>query len=433
MVKRDTIGLLAELRRRRVFRVVIAYLGAAFVILQVADLLVEPLNAPAWTLQGVLALLVTGLPVAVLLGWYYQASLSIERDEVARQPVEASAQTGASPDASPAAMRVAVLPFRLLREDPEIEFLGVALADAIAGSLTGIRTLQVRSPLRLRERSGSDAADPATLATDADAVLDGTILRVGGVLRIQVHLTRTADSAMLWSRSSQHALDDLLTLQDQVAHHVVASLGIRLTPRERVRLRHQLPENSGAFELYLRANHASLKHFGWADARDLYRQALALDPQFAPAWARLGRSYRLLAKYASNDADAEENLTLARAAFEEALRLDGDLPLAHNLYAQLEVELGRPVDGAARLLARIRLGANDAELYAGLVHTCRYCGLLDESVAAHDRARAGPAHTDQRRPHSVHGRAICGCSCRTRHHRYRVSALSHTHDVGKNR
>jgi tetratricopeptide (TPR) repeat protein len=67
--------------------------------------------------------------------------------------------------------------------------------------------------------------------------------------------------------------------------------------------------------------------------------------------------------------------------------VDPDLPVAHNLYAQLEVELGRPVDAAARLLARLTLRSEDAELYAGLVHACRYCGLLDASIAAHERAR----------------------------------------------
>ena len=392
MVGRPRDGLIAELRRRRVIRVVIAYLGAAFVILQVADLLVEPLSAPLWTMKAVVATLTVGLPVAVLLGWYFQASLVIERDEdgasqVTRQP---AAPPGTPTGPAPAVMRVAVLPFRLLREDAEIEFLGIALADAIAGSLTGIRTLQVRSPLRLRQATENDEVD-------ADAVLHGTILRAGSLLRIQVHLARTSDGAMLWSLSSQYPVDDLIAVQDQVAHRVVASLGVGLTPAERSRLRHQLPDNSRAFELYLRANHASLEDLGWSTARDLYRESISVDPNYAPAWARLGRCYRLLAKYGSSERDADENLALARSALEEALRLDGDLPLAHKLYAQLEVELGHPVDGTARLLARIRLGHNDAELFAGLVHACRYCGLLDESIAAHERAR----EMDQYLPTSV--------------------------------
>ena len=378
---------MAELRRRRIFRVVIAYLGAAFVILQVADLLVEPLDAPAWTMQGVLMLLAAGLPIAVALGWYFQASLVIERDSPpssSRGALDASARLSRPANAS---MIVAVLPFRLLREDPEIDFLGIALAEAIAGSLTGIRTLQIRSPLRLREWNRNDVDHHRAVDPDVDAVLHGTILRAGALLRIQVQLARTADGAMLWSESSNYALDDLIALQDEVAHRVVASLGVGLTSSERSRLRSQLPDNSRAFELYLRGNHASLRDFGWAEARDLYRESLALDPEYAPAWARLARAYRMLSKYDSSGTDGEENLVLARTALDEALRLDPDLPLAQNLYAQLEVELGRPVDAAARLLARIRLGVNDAELFAGLVHSCRYCGLLDESIAAHQRAR----------------------------------------------
>lgn len=391
--QRNLVKLITELRRRRVFRVVIAYLGAAFVLLQVADLLVEPLEAPLWTLQLTLVLLVACLPVVVLLSWFFQTSVSIERDGATNDAVDVQVSPKLATERSSAApvMRVTVLPFRLLREDDEIAFLEIALADAIAGSLTGIRTLQVRAPLRQRERDGS-AVDLDDVGTGADAVLRGTILRAGEQLRVQVHLARTADGAMLWSESSQYPLDDLIGLQDQVARRVVASLGVGLTPGERQRLQRQLPENSRAFELYLRANHASLTDFGWAEARDLYREALELDPGYAPAWARLGRCYRMLAKYDLARTDATQNLALARSALDEALRLDSDLPLAHNLYAQLEVEVGRPVDGAARLLARIRLGVNDAELFAGLVHTCRYCGLLDESIAAHRRARELDPH-----------------------------------------
>jgi TolB-like protein len=325
--------LIAELRRRRVFSVVIAYLGAAFVILQVADLLVEPLSAPTWTMKLILVLLVAGFPAVVLLGWFFQTSVLIERDEAgtgSTKEVRTVAEGSSSHHASPAVMRVAVRPFRLLREDAEIEFLEIALADAIAGCLTGIRTLQVRSPLRARQPSGSSID---LEAPDADAVLDGTILRVGAQLRVQVHLARTADGAMLWSESSLYPLDDLISLQDEVAHRVVASLGVGVTPVEQSRLQRQLPANPRAFELYLRANHASLMDFGWAEARDLYRESLQLDPGYAPAWARLGRCYRMLAKYDHARNDAVENLALARSALEEALRLDTDLPLAHNLLA----------------------------------------------------------------------------------------------------
>jgi tetratricopeptide (TPR) repeat protein len=123
----------------------------------------------------------------------------------------------------------------------------------------------------------------------------------------------------------------------------------------------------------------------WPEARALYERAVALDPGYAPAWARLGRLLRVSAKYGGSDPEA--NLARAERAFERALALNPDLAMAHHLYTHLEVELGRAVDAMTRLLARARARRPDAELFSGLVTACRYGGLLDASVAAYEHAR----------------------------------------------
>src|SRR4029453_7933065 len=123
----------------------------------------------------------------------------------------------------------------------------------------------------------------------------------------------------------------------------------------------------------------------WTDVRKLYEEALELDPGYAPAWARLGRMLRVMAKYSGTAVEGER--LKAERAFERALALNPDLSMAHHFYAHLEVEMGRAVDAMVRLLIRARARGNDPELYAGLVTTCRYCGLLDESVAAFEAAR----------------------------------------------
>jgi tetratricopeptide (TPR) repeat protein len=108
------------------------------------------------------------------------------------------------------------------------------------------------------------------------------------------------------------------------------------------------------------------------------------DPRYAPAWARLGRCYWLIGK---GGEEREENVRRAEECFERALTLNPELPLAHNLYALLEIDRGRPQDAMVRLLKRARSGGAQAELYASLVQACRFCGLLEASVAAHERAR----------------------------------------------
>jgi tetratricopeptide (TPR) repeat protein len=118
-------------------------------------------------------------------------------------------------------------------------------------------------------------------------------------------------------------------------------------------------------------------------ARDLYLKCVDLDARYAPAWARLGRCYRVIAKYGAADEDFER----AEQAFQRALSLNPDLALAHNLYAHLEADLGRAEQAMVHLLKRAQANWNDPHLLSGLVYACRFCGLLDASIAAHQHAR----------------------------------------------
>jgi tetratricopeptide (TPR) repeat protein len=156
--------------------------------------------------------------------------------------------------------------------------------------------------------------------------------------------------------------------------------------------RPDVPRSPGVYELYLRANELAR---GWdhlAEARDVYQQCVTLDSQFAPAWAGLGRCQRVLGKYFDDTGSSRE----AERSFERALALNPDLPILHKYYAQLECDAGRAVDAMRRLLQRARR-AVDPEHFAGLVHACRYAGLLNASVAAHEEAR----RLDPRIPTSV--------------------------------
>jgi tetratricopeptide (TPR) repeat protein len=131
-------------------------------------------------------------------------------------------------------------------------------------------------------------------------------------------------------------------------------------------------------------------------ARDLYLKCVEEDPGYAPAWARLGRIQHVMGKYLPTG--TQDDLVHAEAAFRRALDLNPDLAMTHKLLAQLEVDLGHAHDAMARLTGRTHIA--DPELLAGLVSACRYCGLLDASVAAHARAieldpkiRTSVAHT----------------------------------------
>jgi len=211
----------------------------------------------------------------------------------------------------------------------------------------------------------------------------GTLLRSGDQLRAAAQLVEAPGGTLLTSHTVQSSLGDLFRLQDDIARRVVEALALPLgaaegspTPRA--------PRNARAYELYLRANELARTYAGLPQARDLYLQCLDLDPAFAPAWAQLGRCHRVIGKFieVSHDSNAR-----AEQALRRALELNPRLPVAHKFYAQLEADMGQTKPALVRLLSEAGRHGNDPELFAGLVHALRYCGLFDESIAAHHEAR----------------------------------------------
>ena len=298
-------------------------------------------------------------------------------------------QTGGTPIAR-RTTRLMVLPFRLLRADPEIDFLCFSLADSLVVSLTGLGPLVVRSSHAAQQFAG-ESLDLKRIAEEAevDAVLTGSILRAGEQVRLVAQLVETPGGAIVWSKTAQVRMQDVFQLQDDLARQILDSLSIPLTASDRVRLGRDVPASGRAYELYLRANHlahSTTQPARLLAARELYRACLEDDPNYAPAWARLARVHRVIAKFGG--IEGQDSMAQAKVAFERAFALSPDLPLTHNLFTPFEIEqLGRAEAAMIRLLQRARQIPNDPDLFSGLCTALRYCGLLDASVAAADRVR----------------------------------------------
>jgi eukaryotic-like serine/threonine-protein kinase len=285
--------------------------------------------------------------------------------------------------------RIVVLPFRLLRPDDDVAFLGFSLADAVSTTLSNLDSLIVRSSQTASRFATADLDLHAlSAATEVDAVLLGTLLRAGPQLRVSAQLLAVPDGTIMWSDRMDVAIDDLIRIQDELTARIVDSLALPLASREQQLLHRDVPASPKAYELYLRANSFFYSTEDWTIARDLYVECVTEDPAYAPAWARLGRCYRLTAKFRSASVgEMRDHLKRAEVAFRNAFEANPDLPLAHHLYTALETDLGRAEAAMLRLVRRARERRADPHLYAGLVHACRYCGLLDASVAAHDLAK----------------------------------------------
>jgi TolB-like protein/tetratricopeptide (TPR) repeat protein len=280
--------------------------------------------------------------------------------------------------------RLVVLPFRVLRADPETDFLAFSLADAISTSLSGIGSLVVRSSAAAT-RFSAETPDLKAVAAEADVdrVVMGTLLRSGDQLRASAQLVEAPGGTLLTSHTVQSSMGDLFHLQDDIARRVVEALSLPLGGTGAIAVP-DAPHDDQAYELYLRANELARSYATLPRARDLYQRSLDLDPKFAPAWAHFGRAHRVIGKFIAATPDSEQR---AEEAFRRALELNPRLSVAHKFYANLEADTGRATEGMVRLITEASRHGNDPELFAGLVHACRYCGLFDESLAAHAEAR----------------------------------------------
>jgi len=288
-----------------------------------------------------------------------------------------------------AVTRLMVLPFQILRPDPATDFLGFAVADAVASGLAAVDSIQVQSPAAAARYSGG-AGDLERIAADSgsEVVLTGTVLRDGDRFRVTTQLLEAPAGTIIWSLDLQALVSDVFDLQNQIVNRALDSLALKLTAREQWRVKRDVPATAAAYEFYLRGNQLSYRGLrAWQDleiARDLYVRCLEADARYAPAWAHLGRCHWLIGKAIE---DSAENLARAESCLTRALELNPELPVAHSIYSDLLSDLGRAPEAMVRLLSRARERAASAESYAALVKACRFCGLLDASAAAHEQAR----------------------------------------------
>lgn len=220
--------------------------------------------------------------------------------------------------------RVLILPFEQLRPDNDTSFLCFSLPDAITCSLAGISSLVARSS-RASAALAAGEANWNRLAHEAgvDAVLMATLLRSGDQLRVAAQLVRVPAGTVVWTHQTQVPLGEMFALQDELTRRIVHSLVPSMAGLDRRPRRAGTPATARAYESYLRANHLSAQTRDLPLARDMYLRCLDEDPDFAPAWGRLARCYRILAKFR---ADQEQNVANAGRAFARAFALNPHLP-----------------------------------------------------------------------------------------------------------
>jgi len=324
-------SFIAELKRRKVIRVGIAYLVAAWLLLQVADVILDPFKVPQWFMTALIILVALGFPFALIMAWAFQ----LTPDGVKRDSAEKA--TDASPipvqnDSAPAALSVAVLPFVDISPDQDNEHFTDGLTEELLNALRRIPDLRVASRTSCFAFKGKDA-DVAEVAEKLriNHLIEGSVRKSGENLRVAVQLIETASDTHLWSESYDEGLEEIFSMQQDISRKICDALQITLRPQDAPKPSTNDPQ---AYDYYLRGlgfftskGAADLKY-----AIDMFGRATELDPEFTDAWTQLAISLAMNAIY-HGDVNSVERA--ARAAH-ELLKL---APEESNTYSAVGMSL----------------------------------------------------------------------------------------------
>ena len=295
-----------------------------------------------------------------------------------------SGRKSKAPPASERPRTLAILPFRNLKQDPATDFLGFSLADEIITKLGHVGALTVR-PSSSIDKYRNQIIDPKRVAADldVDTLLTGSFLKDGDDLRITTQLIDVKPDKILWRDAINLKYDKLLTVQDRVAEQIIKGLELNLSPAEAANIKPEMPISTAAYEDYLHGiDLYSLNQF--AAAIEMLEKSTAKEPNFAPAWAHLGRAYTT---HASLEFGGREEYMKAQAAYEKAIALSPSLVEPRIYMANLLTDTGRVEQAVPLLRSVLEENPNHAEAHWELGYAYRFAGMLAESVKECEQAR----------------------------------------------
>ena len=423
------MSLIAELKRRNVFRVGVAYAIMAWLLIEVASVILPALRLPEWTLTFLVFLVAVGFPLAVIFAWAFELTpegikpakdvapaesirqlagrkldfaiigllaiavifLVVDNYILGGEPeqVEVVAEQISAAESTPREKSIAVLLFDNLSEDAATQPFTNGIHDDILTQISKIRALKVIA------RTSMERLDPGLSIPEIGAklgvatVLEGGVQRAGDRVRINVQLIDCETETHLWAETYDRELTaaNIFAIQSEIAKTVAEALRAALTPEEQHRIA-SIPTGSlAAYEAYLlgRQRFARYTAAALVEALDYFQQAIELDPGFALAYAGLADSYAeqvflgVLAR--------EEGLAKAQAAADKALALDDQLGEAYNSLGGIK-ETRQDFEGAEAMYRRaLELNPSYATAYNYYGFLLRHSlGRYEEALALHRKA-----------------------------------------------
>jgi serine/threonine-protein kinase len=417
----------AELKRRNVYKVAVAYAIVGWLLVQVATQVFPFFEIPTWAVRLVVLAIVIGFPIALVMAWAFELTPEgIKRTE----DVDPAAQTRTKSHAwiyivivgallsiglffvgrytardttsaartEAPAKSIAVLPFVNMSSDKEQDYFSDGLSEELLNQLAQIPQLRVIARTSSFSFKGKEV-DVATIAKALNVanVLEGSVRKSANTLRISAQLVRTSDSSNLWSQTYERQMTDVFKVQDEIAGEVVAALKVKLLPTQ------QLPKtqrtgNAEAYEHYLLGMNISrqdrLETSQLAAAE--FQKAIALDPNYANAYVALSIAQVRGAEVANSQAQRAEETKQAFATMEKAITLAPDLASGYSRRGYLRYTRAWDWQGAAADFKRaLALDPNNAELLSSYSQSLFFSGRQTEAIAmAHKATVIDPLSVD---------------------------------------
>jgi TolB-like protein/Tfp pilus assembly protein PilF len=364
------MNFFAELKRRNVYKVAVAYAVVGWVIAQIATQIFPFLEIPNWIVRLVIVLIAIGFPIALVIAWAFEATPEgIKRTEVADampgvanrkkhawiyivmigvavsiaiffigrytgQNAGGSARTEAATDSTIASAvsqkSIAVLPFDNLSEDKANAYFAEGVQDEILTRLAKVADLKVISRTSTQHfKSAPDNLPQIAKQLGVTNILEGSVQKANDQVRVNVQLINALTDAHLWAEIYDRRLTDIFAVESDIAKTIADTLQAKLTGLEKTAMSKKPTVNPEAYELYLKGRFFWNKRTA-ADLRKAigyFNQAIEKDPNYALAYSGLADSYVILSVFGA--ASPQDSIPQARVAAKKALELDDTLAEAH--------------------------------------------------------------------------------------------------------
>jgi TolB-like protein/Tfp pilus assembly protein PilF len=431
------MSFFTELKRRNVFRVGIAYLIGAWLLAQIADLLIDNIGAPDWVMKSLFVALALGFFLSLFFAWAFEMTpegvkreSDVDRSQSITQTTghklnrtimfvlvlalgyiawdKLSTPGGTQPEVTVTAEQqaidksIAVLPFVNMSADADNEYFSDGLSEELLNLLAKVDGLKVAArtssfKFKNSEADISEIGNQLNVAT----VLEGSVRKSGNQARITAQLIKVDDGFHLWSETYDRELDNIFAVQDEIAKAIVEALKLPLLGHDAQPLASTSAKNFAAYDLYLLGRHEARQYSeqSFKRANEYYLASLENDPSFAPAYGGLADSYIYLADY--GDLPQGEAQNLARIATEKALAINPDSTEAHASMGLLLNNLGHYHEAETHFQQALQINPNSVNALIWYRNCLNSLFRSTEAMSMLDRAMSvDPLSHSVRRTHA---------------------------------